>query len=145
MQLFDGRRSRLQYRLGELDLDTPGGQVILSEQLLDAVHESVIQQLSRRDVHCDPGLRPCTAMPVGGRLNCGTKYPIADLDDQSGFLCDGQELPGRYIAAVRHAPAQERFDQNGLQAVHTDFRLEEQLELAALDGPPQTLLDGELG
>ncbi len=52
--------------------------------------------------------------------------------------------PGDVRVPSGLAPAQQRFNQRGFRSVRGDFRLEDQLEFAALDGVAQALFNGEL-
>ena len=83
-------------------------------------------------------------MPARRGADGGTQHPVADLDDQAGLLRHREEFVGRTVAAIRHAPANQRFDQRHVERLGVDQRLIEQLELVVLDGASQSLLDREL-
>ena len=71
--------------------------------------------------------------------------PLADLDDQAGLLGAADELAGHDEAAGRVVPAQQRLEAGDPLALEVDHRLVVDLELAALDRPPEVALEGHLG
>src|SRR5882672_12104252 len=83
-------------------------------------------------------------MPLGGRLDGGAQYPVADFYDETGLLRDREKFLGRSVSAIGHAPANQCFDLCDFQDFEVDQRLIEELELAVLDCAPQSLLDDEL-
>src|ERR1700689_68629 len=113
------------------------------KQRLDAIEESRIHQLSRRHVDCDPSLRPTTMMPFRGLFDGRLQYPIANLDNEPGLLCDTQKLIRQAESPIGSSPTQERFDQADPQCLQINLRLIEELEFPALYRMPQPLFDVE--
>lgn len=64
-------------------------------------------------------------------------HPVAERVDDAGPLGHGDELAGRDQAALGIAPAHERLDAHDRAVGRAADRLVVQLELAALDRPPQ--------
>jgi hypothetical protein len=67
-------------------------QPVFRQQLLERLHESVVEELPWRHVDGDTRVAPSTLVPARRGFNGGAQHPVADLDDQSGFFGHGQEF-----------------------------------------------------
>ncbi len=86
----------------------------------------------------DPGIRPAP-----DRARDFRNHPIADLDDQPGFLGALQEAGGQLDAVRRVVPAQQRLGRDDAAVGERHLRLIDQGELPTLDRAAQ--VDLKLG
>src|SRR5690606_197779 len=68
--------------------------------------------------------------------------PLAERNDQAGFLRDRDEFGRRYPVAVV-LPAHQRLDRPGPRAAHVEHRLVVERDLAALEGAMQGIVEVE--
>ena len=95
----------------------------------DALDQVAAAGTARRDVHRHRAGRGCRAS-ASARLAAGfAQHPVAERHDEAGLLGERDELGGGDEAALRMAPAHQRFHADDAPAAHVDLRLVVQHEL----------------
>ena len=118
-----GRQAALGQRGGDL-----GGQVGLAELAGRQVHGD----MQRQQAEIEPGL----GLPAGG-----AQHPVADLDDQAGFLGDRDELDGGHRAELGRIPAQQGLHADHVTTLQADLRLVMHAELVVGEGGAERRFD----
>ena len=140
VQRADGVRGAVHdRRLGDLELEAAWRQGGLYQDRLDRLHDVLLPELARREVHRDlhprvPQIEPHLALAAG--LLQG---PQADRHDEPAFLRDRNELGGRYHPLLV-IPAQQRLGAQDAAGLQRHDRLKVQHEFMALQGAPQLQL-----
>ena len=98
----------------------------------ELVGEILLPQLHHRQVHRQPH-PPAALVPQPALAAGGLQHQLADRDDQAGLLGHRDELARRDIAPVGVAPAGQHLEGADLAGAEIDLRLEERLQLVAVD------------
>ena len=103
------------------------------------------EELPGRDVDADAEalIRPAPS-PRGGVATRFFEDPRADVDDQSGFFCDGDELVRSDETEARAFPSQQRLEASDRAGVGRDERLTEEPQLVARERLAQCGFEGDL-
>ncbi len=126
-------------------MSEPGWHAGAGQHRLDVVQEVVAQELPARHVDAREDRRLDLERALPGReLAPGAlEREDAEVDDQPGLLGDRDEGRGREAAEPRMVPAQQRLEAGDGAVLEPHDRLEQDLDLAAVDGAPQVALEGE--
>ncbi len=130
---------------GDLDGDVAGGKVDHLEQVEPIQPVEAHLELARRSVDADmhdiaidgpPDLLGEVG-PLPGDGGGALEHPVADRQDEAGFLGQGDEFRGRDRSLVGMVPTQERLGIDDIAGGEVDDRLVMHVELAVLQGAPQ--------
>ena len=132
------RRDRLlgvrhHHALGQLQLQLVGRDVVLGEDVAQAPDQVAAQQLRHRDVDRHGDVAQALRLPVGELRARLLHHPCTDLDDEPGFFGNRDEHPGRDVAEVAAAPAQQRLDAGDALVQERELGLVHEAELVALE------------
>ena len=128
------------HRLGDLQLDLLRVAAGVAHDARDGVDQAWIAELARRQVHRD-AQPPSQRLPQHLLARGLLQHHRADRADQAGLLAQADEHIRRDQAAARMAPAHQRLGAHQTAAADLHPRLVVHLELVALDGHPQILLE----
>ena len=124
---------RNQRRFGDLEFEPSRGKPGPSEHARHDAEQPVRPELRGRDVDRHDDVRG-----PGQGIGAGLKdRPFADLDQQSDFLGQADELLGQQLAAGRMVPADQRLERGDPSRPQVDLRLVEQPEFAPVKREPK--------
>jgi len=140
VQRADGVRGAVHdRRLGDLELEAARREPGLHQDRLDRLHDVLLPELARREVHRD--LHPGVAqVEPGPTLAAGLlQRPQPDRHDEPALLRDRDEFRGRDHPLLV-VPAQQRLRAEEAPGLERDDGLEVQHEFMAFQGAPQLQL-----
>ncbi len=118
-----------QHRLGDFEFKCCRVNSRLANRSADGVDQRRIAELARREV--DAHRQRCLVF-VGqraGGVASGLDDPVADVDDNSGVLCDLYELARQQQPSFRVLPANQSLDADGALVGQLHLRLVVEFEL----------------
>ena len=118
-----------------------GVELGLFEHLHHDLGERLGTELAQRDVDRHREVRPAALLPGPLLLAGPAQHPLTDLFDLARGLGDGDEVRGRDLPELRVLPAQQGLRAHEMSGARVDLRLVVELELVALEGKQQVLLD----
>ena len=129
-----------QAGLGDLQFEGLGGQLMGLQQLADHGRQLRMTQLHGGQVHrhTQPGM--ALGVPLAQLAAGLVEHPLADFDDAAVLLGQRYEQVRRYQLALRMLPANQRLDPGDAVLPVVDLRLVDQVELVALEGFAEILL-----
>ena len=137
--------------LGQFEFQAMCRQLAVGEHGGDQIWQLDEVEVTRRKVDCDPQLRSHGLLP-DYRLTAGfLEHPLADGDDQPGFLGDGDEGIGHHQAMLGMLPTNQGFDADDLsreqrkQGLVVQDKLFPADDFAHLFGHATSAADGILG
>ncbi|HZX26955.1 MAG TPA: hypothetical protein VFF16_07810 [Telluria sp.] len=133
-----------QHAFRDFQLEHGRIDLVALDDLGHPLHEVGLQELARAGVDGQGQVRgagivlPCLELEAG-RL----QDPVADRQDQVGFLGQRNEVGRRHEAAFGMMPAQQHFGAHDRAGPH-DLGLEEDLQLVAFHGEVDVALHGDV-
>ncbi|MNP30690.1 hypothetical protein D3C76_1237740 [compost metagenome] len=109
------------------------------QDLGHALDQPAVAELDGREVHGDAPVAVALVDPDAHLPTGLVQYPLANGDDQPGFLRLDDKAVRQQQAVLRVFPAQQRFGTDRLAVVGIELGLVMQAELALLQGHAQIL------
>src|SRR5262249_5739847 len=128
---------------GQLNLQVARVEARHAQRLGDRFDDIAFAELARRDVYRHDDRRMSYSLPLARVRTGGMQHPAADRHDESGVFRHRYKTRWRDEAALRYAPAQQRFGATDLAGVHVDAWLVVQQELVARQGATQAMFNIE--
>ena len=122
-----------QPRLGHLQFEGFGRQLVFLQQLADHLRQLRVAQLYGGEVHRDAQTAVALGMPLAQLAAGLIEHPLADLDDAAVLLRQRDEQIRRHQFALRMFPANQCFDTGDAVLAVVDLGLVDQMELVALE------------
>jgi hypothetical protein len=126
------RRVGHQHRLGDLELEQLGVDLVLGEQARDLDRELGVEERARGQVDRDRELEPGVA-PLPDLREGGVEHERGQRRDQAGLLGDRDELAGPDDPELGVVPARERLGADDAARAQVGLRLVVEADLALAD------------
>ena len=129
-----------QGRLRHLELEAGRGHVMAAEDVPASGDEARLFQLAQRQIDGDAARLRHRPLPLAIIGADAVHHPLADVQDEAGFLGQRYELGGRDVAVPRQAPAQQRLGADHAAVAQVHLGLIQNDEFVALQGAAQLAL-----
>ena len=144
-QLGDiGLRIRHDGAFGQLQFQPVRGEFGVLQEADDPIGQVDLVELQWRYVHADAKRPDTQGIPVEAVAGDFCHHPLAQLDDLSGALRDGDELQRGDHAALGVFPAHQCLHAHHFAGMHVNLGLVAQLQLIVAQGIAQLLFHLEL-